>query len=800
MSKYPPHPRRRVVAAFAVTASLIIAVAAAAIPAASAAQPVINLATAGSFGVLAASTVTNTGPSVVSGNVGVYAGTAITGFATSPSPGPGTIINGTLHSADGVAEQAQSDNTTAYGQAAGAASTASVTGVSLGATGPVGMTLTQGVYTSTNDINVNGLLILSGNANSVFVFQAADALYAGQTDPTSIELTGGVQACNVFWQVGSSATLFTGTSLFSGSVLALASVTVDSGVAVAGSLLAQTGQVSLIDDTVTASSCGATMTTAPSSTSTSLGNSVNDVATVTGTSSAGVPTGSVQFYQCGPGSTSCAPGAGTAMAPASTLVGGVATSPNITPGAVGTYCFAAVYLPTGTAYATTSETGTTLNGECFVITNGGTPPTTTPAPTVTTTAPSSTSITLGESIDDIATVTGNAADGTPTGGVQFYQCGPPSTACSSSSGTALSTATPLAGGVATSPSFTPTAAGTYCFAAVYIPSAGSVYAASSEAGTSTDGECFVVTVAGVTPPATPAITISTSASSSTAVTLGGSVHDVVTVTGNATDGIPTGTVEFYQCGPASILCSSVTGVALSPSEALVDGVATGPAFTPTAVGTYCFASVYTPTGAVYATSSEAGSAANGECFTVSAHAVPPAKFIPTTKSAPSKGSITLGQSVSDVATLTGTSADGPPTGSLQFYECGPGTGSCSPASGTALNPSATLSGGKATSPSFKPTATGTYCFASVYSPASGSAYAKASEVGNKADGECITVTAAVKPVTPRKPPGTVVPPFHTGEPWAALSYWLDVAALGFLGLGLVAAGRPLRRTRRHAKS
>ncbi|MHB1988847.1 MAG: ice-binding family protein [Acidimicrobiales bacterium] len=786
-----------------VVAAVVIAGTVLGAPSASAGTTV-GLGTATSFAVLGGTTVTNTGPTVVSGNLGVDPGSAVTGFP------PGTVTNGTQYAADAVALQAQNDLTTAYNAAAAAAPTdpTDYSHTDLG-----GLTLPAGVYNATTSMSLNGTLTLTGDASSVFIFQAGSTLSTGQTSPSSVVLTGGAQACHVFWQVGSSATLFTGTTTFVGSILALTSDAVQTGVDVNGRVLARNGAVTLDSNAISAPACATAMTTAPSRASMTVGSSVNDVATVTGNATDGTPTGSVQFYQCGPGSVLCSSASGTALTPTEPLVGGIATSPSFTPGAAGTYCFAAVYSPSpNSAYGTSSEAGSTTNGECVVVTapGGGGPPPGAPAATITTTAPSRVLATLGTSVNDVATVTGNATDGTPTGSVQFYQCGPGSVLCSSASGAALAPAEPLVGGLATSASFTPTAVGTYCFAAVYTPS-GSTYAGSSEAGSPANGECFVVAASvGVPPPATPAITITTTATSKVLTTLGSGVNDVATVTGNATDGTPTGSVQFYECGPGSILCSSASGTALPSAQPLSHGTATSASFTPTAVGTYCFAAVYTPSGSTYAGSSEAGSVTNGECFVVAAPGGTPPPATPAitiTTTTPSATSATVGNGVADIATVTGNAANGSPTGSVQFFECGPGSILCSSSSGTPLPPIEALHGGVATSATFTPTTIGTYCFAVVYTP-SGSTYAASSEAGTAANGECFAVTAATTPPTttppgktpPGKtpptttPPSVPVPPQHTGAPWAAWSYWLLVALAGVTGLGLVVdAGRRRRR-------
>ena len=206
-----------------------------------AAQPTVGLGTADSFAVLAGSTVTNTGPSTVNGDLGVSPGAAVTGFP------PGTV-HGTIHAADAVAGQAQSDLTTAYNDAAARTPAATVSG-DLG-----GRTLTAGVYKSASSLGLTGALTLDaqGNPNAVFIFQAGSTLTTASG--SHVNLINGAQPCNVFWQIGSSATLGT-SSVLSGNILALTSISIDNGVTVLGRALARNGAVTLINDTITAAHC-----------------------------------------------------------------------------------------------------------------------------------------------------------------------------------------------------------------------------------------------------------------------------------------------------------------------------------------------------------------------------------------------------------------------------------------------------------------------------------------------------------------------------------------------------------------
>ncbi len=136
-------------------------------PAVAATAPV-GLGTAGSFAVLAGTTVTNTGPSVISGDLGVSPGTAVTGFP------PGIVTGGTVHEADAVAGGAQSDLTTAYNDAAGRSPTAACIPGFIGA----GQTLAPGVYKASSSLEVGGSLTLDagGDPGAVFIFQAPSTL------------------------------------------------------------------------------------------------------------------------------------------------------------------------------------------------------------------------------------------------------------------------------------------------------------------------------------------------------------------------------------------------------------------------------------------------------------------------------------------------------------------------------------------------------------------------------------------------------------------------------------------------
>src|SRR6202521_3678373 len=207
-------------------------------PTASAQLPVV-LGWAGTFAVLGASTVTNTGPSIVNGDLGVWPGTAYV-------PGtPSATVNGTIHTADTSAQQEQACLTIAYNDAAGRSTAPISVAGDLG-----GQTLAPGLYKSTSTLAITGDLTLdaNGDPNAVYIFQVGSALTVATHG--RVVLSGGAKAANVFWQVGSSATLGT-YSAFKGTVMAYASITIATGATLDGSALAQNAAVTLDTNAVT---------------------------------------------------------------------------------------------------------------------------------------------------------------------------------------------------------------------------------------------------------------------------------------------------------------------------------------------------------------------------------------------------------------------------------------------------------------------------------------------------------------------------------------------------------------------
>jgi hypothetical protein len=315
-----------------------------------------------------------------------------------------------------------------------------------------------------------------------------------------------------------------------------------------------------------------TMATVPGHVSIVFGTSDTDTATATGV--AGVtPTGNVHFYVCGPFATdtTCTTSGIDLGSVAVSGSGNTATamSPAYTPPATGIYCFLGVY--SGDTNYLGGSDGSTR--ECFMVAV---------APPGVSTTPSNGSIVFGTSDTDTATVTG-VGGVTPTGTVTFYVCKGASTC--TTSGTNLGTVT-LAGSAgvatATSPAYTPTTTGTYCFLGVY--SGDGNYAGGSDGSSR---ECFVVTMA------TPSVVTTPTAGS---IKLGHTNTDTVIVTGNP-GGSPTGTVTFYVCGPTktAVPCTStkkkLNKVTLT-AGANDTASATSAAFKPKAIGVWCFGAYY----------------------------------------------------------------------------------------------------------------------------------------------------------------------------------------------------------------
>ncbi len=253
---FPAHlPGARLRASFFVTgvavcsAGLLLLAA----PGAGAAVTPVPLGTAAPFVVLAGAGITNTGPTTLIGDLGTFPTTSVSGAGSM-------TITGTNHGGDAVTQGAKDALVTAYNSAAGQTPATPI------AADLAGQTLAPGVYNSASSIGLTGALTLDGGGNprAVFVFQAGSTLTTASA--STVTLVNGAQACNVFWQVGSSATLGTG-SQFRGSILALTSITVTTGATVEGRVLARNGAVTLDTNTITRPQCASTSASPTSTTS-----------------------------------------------------------------------------------------------------------------------------------------------------------------------------------------------------------------------------------------------------------------------------------------------------------------------------------------------------------------------------------------------------------------------------------------------------------------------------------------------------------------------------------------------------
>ena len=212
-----------------------------------------DLLTAGNFAVLAGSAITNTGSTVINGDLGLYPQTAVTGF-------PPGVVNGAKHVNDAVAQQAQTDLTTAYNTAAGQTPTQDLTGQDLG-----GKTLTPGVYHFSSSAGLTGTVTLDaqGTKEAQFIFQIGSTLTTAKG--SRVVLVNAADGCDVWWQVGSSATLGTST-VFRGNLMALTSITLTTGVNIAsGRALARNGALTLDTNNVSLPrACATSSTPSPS--------------------------------------------------------------------------------------------------------------------------------------------------------------------------------------------------------------------------------------------------------------------------------------------------------------------------------------------------------------------------------------------------------------------------------------------------------------------------------------------------------------------------------------------------------
>jgi hypothetical protein len=237
----------------------------------------VGLRSAAGFSVLGATTITNTGPTTMFGEEGLSPGSSVTG---APQ------VLGQTHIDDAVAIAAKSDLTTAYNDAASRPSNGSA------GTDLAGQTFLPGVRTASSSLLLSSgsvTLNAQGNPNAVFIFQIASTLITESN--TTVLLVGGAQACNVFWQVGSSATLGTGTH-FVGTIMASATITANTGATIHGRLLAQTGAVNMDTNTITTSTCASSVSGSGGGTETTTGAEAGGPGATPNATSTSPPAGS----------------------------------------------------------------------------------------------------------------------------------------------------------------------------------------------------------------------------------------------------------------------------------------------------------------------------------------------------------------------------------------------------------------------------------------------------------------------------------------------------------------------------
>jgi Ice-binding-like len=312
-------------------------------------QEPVPLASASGYAILASSTVTSTGATAVTGNLGLSPGTSVTGF-------PPATITGIQNITTPQAAGAEANLTIAYNNASARSNCAVSVAGNIG-----GQTLTPGLYKSTSSLAISsGDLTLSGggNPNGVFVFQVASALTT--TSGRTVILTDGAQAGNVFWQIGSSATLGT-TSVMQGTVMAHDSISMLTGSVLHGRALAETGEVSLAASTITVPTTGTTSTYEVTVTETGLPATTNwdvELGGVLGASLASTMTFTV--------------GAGTYDYLVTTVAGFVATpsSGSVTVGAAATL---SITFQTGTSalYPTSFVESGLVSGTTWAVTLNG---------------------------------------------------------------------------------------------------------------------------------------------------------------------------------------------------------------------------------------------------------------------------------------------------------------------------------------------------------------------------------------------------------------------------------------------
>lgn len=312
-------------------------------PAATCGQTPVALGSSSTYAALSGTSITNTGSSTLTGDIGVSPGTSVTGFP------PGTY-SGTKNVANTASAAAKLDLTTAYNDAAGRSNCAVTVAGNIG-----GQTLTPGLYKSTSSLAISsGDLTLSGggNSNAVFIFQVASALTT--TSGRAVILTNGAQAGNVFWQIGSSASLGT-TSTMQGTILAYASITMTSGAQLNGRALARTADVTISSGTIVVPTTSASPSYDVTFTETGLMAGASWSVTMAGVLTSSLTTTIVSTLSNGAYAYTVGTGAGYTPSPASgsvTVSGGPVNQAIVFTAAAPGTTFAVTFSETGLAAGT----------------------------------------------------------------------------------------------------------------------------------------------------------------------------------------------------------------------------------------------------------------------------------------------------------------------------------------------------------------------------------------------------------------------------------------------------------------
>ncbi|MFA6397532.1 MAG: ice-binding family protein [Candidatus Paceibacterota bacterium] len=201
----------------------------------------VDLLSADNFAILAGSGITNTGATTIVGDVGSFPTLTQTGFGS-------VTLTGINHLGDAGTQTAKTDLVTAYNDAAGQPLDTAIV-ADLG-----GQTLSAGVYNTASSIAITGTVTLNGGPSDVWIFQAGSTLTTSSGSTSHVSLIGGAQACNVFWKVGSSATIGTGSD-FKGNIIAMDSITDDGGSTIVGRLLARNAAITLNNTSITKATC-----------------------------------------------------------------------------------------------------------------------------------------------------------------------------------------------------------------------------------------------------------------------------------------------------------------------------------------------------------------------------------------------------------------------------------------------------------------------------------------------------------------------------------------------------------------